>query len=112
MQQCSNQITCPIEAIIRLIGGKYKPLILWHLIPGPLRYSALQKRISHATHKMLTQHLRELEQDGLILRTVYPTVPVRTEYALSPSGLALVPLLTAMCETGKKYMQKDQPCSL
>lgn len=107
MNQCPGQIACPIEAIIHLIGGKYKPLILWHLISGPLRYSSLQRHISHATPKMLTQHLRELEQDGLIVRRVYPTVPVRTEYELSPSGRALIPLLADMCETGEKYLRGE-----
>lgn len=107
MNHCPTKTDCPIEALIHLIGGKYKPLILWHLISGPLRYSALRKRVSHATPKMLTQHLRELEQDGLIIRTVYPTVPVRTEYELSPSGEALVPLLTEMCAWGERYLRGE-----
>lgn len=105
MNPCSGQIACPIEAIIHLIGGKYKPLILWHLIPGPKRYSQLQELIPKATPKMLTQHLRELEQDGLLIRYVYPAVPPRTEYELTSSGQALIPLLTDMCSAGEKYLQ-------
>ena len=65
---------CPVEATLDLIGGKYKALILWHLSEGTLRFSELQKRIS-ATAKMLTQQLRELENDQLIHREVYPIIP-------------------------------------
>lgn len=107
MNICPSNISCPVEVTVRLIGGKYKPLILWHLIPDSLRYSELQKRIPGATPKMLTQHLRELEQDGLIIRTVYPTVPIRTEYRLSPSGRSMIPLLAEMCTWGKKYLQNE-----
>lgn len=101
---CKTQVVCPIEAIINLIGGKYKPLILWQLIPAPRRYSELHRLVPHATYKMLTQHLRELERDGLVTRTVYPTVPIKTEYALSEAGRKLVPLLDEMCEAGKRYL--------
>lgn len=107
MNFCPTQISCPIEAVIHLIGGKYKPIILWQLVPGSLRYSELQKKVTGATPKMLTQHLRELEQDGLIIRTVYPTVPVRTEYELSPSGKKLIPLLSEMCKLGKRYLRGE-----
>ena len=67
--------TCPVEATISLIGGKYKAIILWHLVGKTLRFSELSRLVTSATPKMLTQQLRELEDDGLIHRVVYPVVP-------------------------------------
>ena len=73
---------CPVEATISQIGGKYKAIILYHLIEDEvLRFSQLQKYLSKATPKMLSQQLRELENDGLIKRKVYPVVPPKTEYS-------------------------------
>jgi DNA-binding HxlR family transcriptional regulator len=99
---------CPIEATIHLIGGKYKALILWHLIGQTLRFNELRKRIPQATPKMLTQQLREMEKDGLIVRTVYPVVPPKVEYALSDFGQSLVPILDVMCNWGRAYLEEQQ----
>lgn len=99
---------CPIEATIHLIGGKYKALILWHLIGQTLRFNELRKHIPQATPKMLTQQLRELEKDGLIVRTVYPVVPPKVEYALSDFGQSLVPILDVMCNWGRAYLEEQQ----
>ena len=74
MKPCQS-FQCPVEATLQLIGGKYKSLILWHLIGKTLRFNELGKLIKSATPKMLTQQLRELENDGLINRVVYPVVP-------------------------------------
>ena len=68
------KINCPVSATLKLIGGKYKSLILWHLMRGTMRYGEIQRLIPEATPKMLTQRL-ELENDGLLVRTVYPVVP-------------------------------------
>lgn len=95
---------CPVEATISLIGGKYKAIILWHLIDKTLRFNELQKLVPGATPKMLTQQLRELESDRLIIRTVYPVVPPKTEYTLSEFGKSIVPILNAMCDWGNDYM--------
>ena len=73
-----REFNCPVDATISLIGGKYKAVILWHLKGNTLRYSELHRRIPKATDKMLAQQLRELEQDGLIKRVVYPVVPPKT----------------------------------
>lgn len=105
MKQSCSIFTCPVEATIQLIGGKYKAVILWHLINGVLRYSELHKRIPKATDKMLTQQLRELEKDGLINRIVYPVVPPKTEYSLTDFGKTLVPILDEMCKWGNDYLQ-------
>ena len=80
MKPCQS-FQCPVEATLQLIGGKYKSLILWHLIGKTLRFNELGKLIKSATPKMLTQQLRELENDGLINRGVYPVVPPKTEYS-------------------------------
>jgi DNA-binding HxlR family transcriptional regulator len=103
-----------VEATISLIGGKYKAVILWRLINKTLRFSELQKIIPQATPKMLTQQLRELAEDQLIIRTVYPVVPPKTEYALSDLGKSIIPVLNAMCGWGLNYMrgcrvQTDEP---
>lgn len=97
--------TCPVEATIGLIGGKYKAVILWHLMNGKLRYSELHRTVSSATDKMLTQQLRELERDGLIKRTVFPVVPPRTEYSLTDFGRGLSPILYAMSDWGQGYLK-------
>mgnify|MGYP001434002803 FL=1 len=80
MKPCQS-FQCPVEATLQLIGGKYKSLILWHLIGKTLRFNELGKLIKSATPKMLTQQLRELENDGLINRVVYPVVSPKTEYS-------------------------------
>lgn len=99
-----NGFCCPVDVTLSLIGGKYKAIILWHLINKTLRFNELQKLVPCATPKMLTQQLRELEQNGLINRVVYPVVPPKTEYSLTEFGYSLVPVLDAMCTWGKQIM--------
>lgn len=110
-----NIFSCPMEATISLIGGKYKALILWHLRTNqPLRYSELHRKIPQATDKMLAQQLRELEQDGLLSRTVYPVVPPKTEYRLTDFGNTLTPILDTMCHWGEIYLNQNPiqtPCN-
>ena len=84
---------CPVSATIRLIGGKYKALLLWHLTGQTLRFNQLHRLVPEATPKMLTQQLRELEEDGLISRTVYPVVPPHVDYSLTALGESLFPIL-------------------
>jgi DNA-binding HxlR family transcriptional regulator len=107
---CSG-LNCPVDATLRLIGGKYKSLILWHLISGALRHGELHKLIPQATPKMLTQQLRELESDNLLSREVFPVVPPKVEYSLTDFGRSLQPILTAMYEWGSGYM-KDNGCEI
>lgn len=103
---CSNGYSCPVEATIDLIGGKYKAVIMWHLMNGCLRYSELHRRVPKATDKMLAQQLRELEADGLISRKVYPVVPPKTEYSLTDFGKTLTPILDELCNWGRDYLEK------
>jgi DNA-binding HxlR family transcriptional regulator len=102
-----RDLNCPVDATIRLIGGKYKALILWHLVEKTLRFGQLQKLIPQATPKMLTQQLRELESDRLVIRTVYPVVPPKVEYSLTEFGLSLKPILNALYEWGTGYMSDN-----
>ena len=97
--------SCPVEATISQIGGKYKAIILYHLIQDKvLRFSALQRYLPQSTPKMLTQQLRELENDGLIHRKVYPVVPPKTEYTLTERGKTLTPVITEICQWGRANM--------
>ncbi|MDR0739361.1 MAG: helix-turn-helix transcriptional regulator [Mycoplasmataceae bacterium] len=95
---------CPVTATINLIGGKYKPIILWYLTKGPTRYGELKKYISNATAKMLTQQLRELEKDKLISRKVYPIVPPKVEYSLTNVGKSISNVMFEMYKWGKAYL--------
>jgi DNA-binding HxlR family transcriptional regulator len=85
-----------IEAALGAIGGKWKILILWHLAIRTSRYGELRRQIPGITEKMLIQQLRELERDGIIERRAFPTVPPRVEYAFSPYGTSLKPVLCAL----------------
>lgn len=98
---------CPVSAAIHLIGGKYKALLLWHLTGQTLRFNQLHRLVPEATPKMLTQQLRELEEDGLILRTVYPVVPPKVEYSLTALGQSLFPILDAMYQWGSALMKQE-----
>ena len=96
---------CPVSATLELIGGKYKALILWHLAESTLRFSELKKVIPHATPKMLTQQLREMELQQLIHREVFPVVPPKVEYSLTDLGRSLMPVLIAMRNWGSEYLR-------
>ena len=92
---------CGVTLTLEVIGGKWKGLILWHLLHKTLRFSQLMRRIPSVTQKMLTQQLRELERAGLIRRQVYAEVPPRVEYSLTAKGESLREMLTFLCEWGK-----------
>lgn len=101
-----NEIPLPVEITLDLIGGKWKALILWHLLENILRFSELKKRIPKITQKMLTQQLRELENDGLVDRKVYAEVPPKVEYSLTESGKTFLPILKAMHKWGTSNINK------
>lgn len=105
----SKTYRCPIDATIKLIGGKYKALILWKLLEDKTcRFSELQRFLAPVTPKMLTQQLREMESDGLILRVVYPVIPPKTEYSLTEFGNSIIPVLNAMSDWGRKYLSMQK----
>ncbi|MEJ1224021.1 winged helix-turn-helix transcriptional regulator [Sediminicola sp. 1XM1-17] len=98
--------TCPLHVTMELIGNKWKPLLLFHLLDGPLRSGVLQKTIQGISNKMFTQTVRELEVDGLLIRKVYPVVPPKVEYELTVLGKSLETILRDLDEWGKRYVQE------
>ncbi len=106
--QKTKTFQCPVELTINLIGGKYKAVILWHLINKTLRFGELKRLVTSATPKMLTQQLRELEEDGLITRYVYPVVPPKVEYSLTEFGKSIIPVLDSMCNWGSNYLEENK----
>jgi DNA-binding HxlR family transcriptional regulator len=101
-----QKITCPVEATLSVIGGKWKVLILWNLKDKIHRFGELRRKIPSITQKMLTQQLRELESDGLINRKVYAEVPPKVEYSLTDYGKSLKPVLNALCRWGTGYLEQ------
>jgi DNA-binding HxlR family transcriptional regulator len=90
---------------LNVLGGKWKIVILWHLIDKERRFGEFKHLIEGINQKMLTLHLRELEADGLIHREVYPEIPPRVEYSLTAYGRTLIPVLNAMAEWGQEHLQ-------
>lgn len=99
--------SCPVTYTISLIGGRWKPFILWSLVQGTHRFSELKRGIPQISEKMLTQQLRELEADGLVKRMVYQEVPPKVEYSLTPLGQSLQPVLQTMLTWGLAHMKKE-----
>ena len=101
----TTRVHCPVEVTLKLIGGKYKVMILWNLVDQTLRFGELKRMIPLITPKMLTQQLRELEEDGLIIRKTYAEVPPKVEYSLTKTGHSLYPILNNMYEWGTSYLE-------
>jgi DNA-binding HxlR family transcriptional regulator len=95
---------CAVEAALAVIGGKWKPVLLWILAGGTRRFSAIRHAVPGITQAMLTKQLRELEQDELIVRTVYAEVPPRVEYSLSEFGRTALPVIESLCTWGEVYL--------
>src|SRR5215472_1502560 len=95
-----DESDCPIKTTLDVIGGKWKPLILFFLKGGTKRFSDLRRSVPDVTQKMLTDRLRELEKDGIGHREVYPQVPPKVEYSLTAYGKTLSPVLEAMAAWG------------
>ena len=99
---------CPVETTLTLISDKWKVLILRDLMPGSKRFGELKRSVGNVSQKVLTAQLREMEQSGLLTRTVYPEVPPRVEYTLTELGYSLKPILHAMWNWGEQYKAKSQ----
>lgn len=95
---------CPVETTLDVIGGKWKPLILFYLLQGTRRFNELRRLLPHVTQQMLTLQLRELEHAGVVRRVVYAQVPPKVEYSLTDVGCSLEPLLLLMLEWGQAYL--------
>ncbi len=101
------QARCPVAVTLDIIGGKWKPLILYYLFQGTRRFNALRRMLPQVTQQMLTLQLRELERAGVVHREVYAEVPPRVEYSLTERGRSLEPILLAMLAWGEAYQQED-----
>lgn len=91
-------VSCPVETTLAVMAGRWKVLIIHQLVDGPKRFNQLQRELGAITHRTLTQQLREMEEDGLVIRTDYSEIPPRVDYTLSPRGMTLEPILIAMEE--------------
>ena len=99
---------CAVEATLSVLGGIWKPVLVFHLLQGRLRFNALCRLTPNATPRMVTIQLRELEADGVVCRTVYPEVPPRVEYELSEFGRTLEPVLISLRNWGEALQARDQ----
>jgi DNA-binding HxlR family transcriptional regulator len=97
---------CPVEATLDVIGGKWKPLILFYLLGETRRFGELRRLMPGVTQRMLTRHLRELEEDGVVHREVYREVPPKVEYSLTEFGRSLEPVLLQMLDWGQRYISR------
>lgn len=104
MKTCTSP--APVNVTLKVMGGKWKPIILWQLYQETMRFSRLKNEVGGITQKMLTQQLRELEQDGLVNRHVYAEIPPKVEYTLTDYGRTLVPVLQAMAQWGEMHKQR------
>ena len=98
---------CPVATTVQLIGNKWKLLIIRNLLSRPWRFNELQKSLEGISQKVLTESLRSMEIDGIVIRTVYAEVPPRVEYSLSELGETLRPILDAMQVWGEEYKQNN-----
>ena len=106
-EMATKDYHCPVEATLDVIGGKWKVVILFHLThEGTHRFAVLRRKIPGVSERMLTQQLRELEDDGIVHREVYPEVPPKVEYSLTEYGRTLRPITEVMCEWGQKHMKR------
>jgi len=101
-----EEFYCPVNLTSDVIGGKWKPLVIYYLEKRTRRFGELQKLIPGMTKKMLTQHLRELERDGVVSRKAYPEIPPKVEYSLTRHGESLKPILKLMSAWGTKHRER------
>jgi DNA-binding HxlR family transcriptional regulator len=92
-----KEFICSLDAVMLMIGGKWKLFIIWYLKDEKKRFNQLLKLIPHITQKMLTQQIRELERDNIVNRKVYAQIPPKVEYSLTEMGKKLIPILTDLC---------------
>ncbi|MBD1997566.1 winged helix-turn-helix transcriptional regulator [Leptolyngbya sp. FACHB-671] len=106
MQENQTEGTLFVQTTLKVLGGKWKLLILWHLKDNDRRYSELKRLIPEITEKMLVQQLRELESDGLVNRTVFSEVPPKVEYSFTEYGRSLEPVLQTLCNWGERHLKR------
>lgn len=99
------QVRCPLTYALSRFDGKWKPLILWNVKDAPARFGELRRTVPDASLKMLTQHLKELEADGMLKRTVFPEIPPRVEYQLTALGQSFIPVIKTILRWGEAHYQ-------
>lgn len=104
----SASTECGVESSLEVIGGKWKGVIVHHLLSGRKRFSELQRLMPNVTQRMLTRQLRELKRDGLLRREVFPEVPPRVEYSLTPRGRTLEPIIRLLKQWGDEHFLRGQ----
>ena len=97
---------CGLEAALDVVGGKWKPIVLWHLAPGPRRFGQLRRLVTGISEKMLIQQLREMTGDGIVAREDFREIPPRVEYSLTPLGVSLSNALRPLCDWGREHMSR------
>lgn len=102
----NKEYKCSLEAVIDLLGGKWRSLIIWHLNEKPLRFSAIEKIVPGISKKVLSEHLRYLEKNEMVIRTVFPTVPPQVEYRLTEKAEKLANILALLDDYSKEYIVK------
>ena len=112
METCvrRKEYSCGLEAALEVVGGKWKVLILWGLRAAPRRFGELRREIRGISEKMLIQHLKEMESDGIVTRKDYKEVPPRVEYALTAFGGTLCDALAPLCAWGQLHMERIEAC--
>ena len=108
MKRLNSKSGCVVEVTLSVMGGTWKPVILFHLLHGKKRFSELNRTIGSITQRMLTLQLRELEASGIVLRTVHAEVPPRVDYELTELGRTLQPVLVAMRNWGEAYAKERE----
>jgi len=101
-----HRSNCSVEAALGVIGGRWKGVVLYWLLKDKLRFGELRRKLPNCTERMLTVQLRELEEDGLVTRTVYAEVPPRVDYELTAFGKSLEPILLALRDWGERYKRR------
>ena len=97
---------CGLEAALAVVGGKWKPIVLWRLAVGARRFGELRRLVEGISEKMLIQQLREMEADGIVARKDFQVIPPRVEYALTEFGVSLVEVLRPLCDWGREHMER------
>ena len=95
---------CPVKATTKVVAGKWKVAIVWHLSFGTRRFAEIRDLLPGVSEKVLTAQLRQLQKDGVLRRIVTPTVPARVDYELTEAGWELIPIMQSMCDWGQKHL--------
>ena len=107
-----NKYNCSMELTLDIIGGKWKPIIIWHLGDKTMRFNELKRKLPNITQKMLTQQLRSLEENELVNRKIYAQMPPKVEYSLTDYGRSLLPILSTLCIWAMDYAKSHDKSNI